>query len=280
MTATLAPEVQQATQPTVHPPTQTAPAHHAPTPPARPAKRASRRPRRRSSLGGKLFGVVGVLVALIFGTNAFSITAMLGMADSSEELAAVNQSSDLRGEIATGAKHAQLLFQEMLSAQDQATVSALIEEQEANDAALTELIETYAAGPASESVHWQQFTESYDEAVRLRDDELIPAVLTGNRAAIDPAAVVAIETAIADYEAALEQIKAEMTSYVDSSTGDLQSEVDTGVLMISILRIGSLVVVVNLFRLPVYLEELRRAATRAPASGSSASCRAADWSRQ
>ncbi|HLS74816.1 MAG TPA: methyl-accepting chemotaxis protein, partial [Actinomycetaceae bacterium] len=243
MTATLAPEVHAPTQSTLQQQsTEQQPALAPPPPPARPAKRAKRRSRRSLSLGGKLFGVVGVLVALIFGTNGFSITAMQGMADSSEELAAVNEFSELRGEIALGAKQAQLLFQEMLSAQDRSTVAELVEEQEAHDAALTALIETYAASPASESVHWQQFVESYEEAVRLRDEELVPAVLSGDRGAIDPAAVVAIETAIADYEAALDQMKAEMTGHVDSSTEGLQSEVDTGILMISVLGFGSLAV--------------------------------------
>src|SRR5690625_5222148 len=150
MTATLAPEVHAPTQSTLQQQsTEQQPALAPPPPPARPAKRAKRRSRRSLSLGGKLFGVVGVLVALIFGTNGFSITAMQGMADSSEELAAVNEFSELRGEIALGAKQAQLLFQEMLSAQDRSTVAELVEEQEAHDAALTALIETYAACPAS-----------------------------------------------------------------------------------------------------------------------------------
>src|SRR5690554_3775846 len=237
MTATLAPAAHQP----AHPRPAPAARHGVPGPSAKrdAPEPAARPPRRRGipamSLAGKLFGMVAVLVAMIFATNAFSITSMRGMADSSEELAALNELSELRGEIATGAKQAQLLFQEMLSAQDQSSVAALIEEQDANDVAMAELMDTYAAGPAGASVHWAEFAQSYEEAKRLRDEDLIPAALSGDRGAIDPAAVVQIETAIADYETALEQNQAEMSAHVTASTDDLQAEVGTRIFMVSVL---------------------------------------------
>ena len=161
----------------------------------------------------KILGPVVLLAVLVVSGGGFAVLTMMQIADRTQELQDVQTGvlDPLAIVHQDEIKARQLAAQ--VAAVDPAAQQHWLEAQQANDAELSQAMAQVSAGALGTSTNWAAFQSAYAQWQSARDDQLVPAALTGDATAYTTVLDSVTEPLVATFVDKLDAMTTEADAY-------------------------------------------------------------------
>ncbi len=172
---------------------------------------------RDRSVRTRILSAIGLLAAVSVGAGAFATTSLQQAADDTAHLAEMQRDVvATRGLVHQGQLKARLIVAQLAAVHSPVHTEEWLEKQRENDAELADAAAAFeAAGGPAAAPSWTLFQDAYAEWVDVRDQQLLPAALTGDEAAYDAVLDDVSQPLIDTYVGHLDAVETEVNGRAD-----------------------------------------------------------------